>query len=99
MGMKVNFNNLRKQALYSYSRLVDKLNENIEQTRKDENDPDCNRFWWLTTDDIQKDMDDLRSLLCTIACVYEPDDEEFADLSDVCDSISVFNPEKEDDDE
>lgn len=93
--MTVNYNNLRKQALYSYSRLVDTLNNNLEEAQKES----CEEEWFymLRVDDIQKDMDDLRSLLCTIACVYEPDDEEFADLSDICDSISVFNPEKEDD--
>lgn len=51
-GMSVNFNNLRKQAVYSYDRLVDKLNSRIEED-------DWGREWvkvefkkiWMTSGD------------------------------------------------
>lgn len=91
--MKVNFNNLRKQALFSYDRLARKLNKNLKESIVQGTDP--GRFYYLKADDIQQSMSDLRMYLCSIACVYEEGDSEFADLSDICDTIAVFNEEKE----
>lgn len=71
--MNINFNNLRKQALYSYDKLVNKLNDSISyewNSKKIEINPD----------DIQEDLDDLKMLLGSIAMVYEPDDENFKDV-------------------
>jgi len=92
--MKVNFNNLRKQALYSYQRLVNKLNEAKEERTKDGYDDGkiC-----IYPDDIQKEMDELRSQLFGIACTYVEDNEEFKDVSEEVGKISWFNYEEEDD--
>ena len=93
--MDINFNNLRIQAFHSYSRLVNKLNDKLLDEDGEINS--YNEIYNLHADDIQKDMDNLRSLLCTIACCYKPGDEEFIDLSEHCDNVPVFNPEKDED--
>lgn len=88
--MKVNFNNLRKQALYSYHRLARTLNNNMYDTYQDTHEENQLSF---SADLIQKDMDELRMFLTFIACVYEEGNEEFMNLEDVCDEIADFNPE------
>lgn len=70
--MKVDFNNLRKQACYSYDRLCTKLNGNITETD--------NNIVHLCTHDIQKDMDELRMYIGSIASVYIEDDPDFAEI-------------------
>ena len=94
--MKVNFNNLRKQALYSYHRLATKLNEAKEERKKDGYDDEkiC-----IYPDDIQKEMDELRSQLFGIACTYIKNDEEFKDVSEEASPIAWFNYEEEEDDD
>ena len=85
MKMTVNFNNLRKQAVFSYDRLVKKLNQKIE---------DGNIT--IPVEDIQEELDDLRMQLMSIAMVYEEGNEDFKDLSDeLPDDISYFNDEGE----
>jgi hypothetical protein len=96
MGMKVNFNNLRKQALYSYHRLATKLNEAKEERIEDGYDDGKIE---IDPDDIQKEMDELRSYLFGIACVYREGDEEFKDVSEEAEPIAWFNNEEENDDE
>lgn len=72
--MNVNFNNLRAQAVYAYNRLTIKLNEEI-------NNPDNDGEICINPQYIQRDMDDLRQCLVAISCVYEPDNNDFADIS------------------
>jgi len=85
MKMTVNFNNLRKQAVFSYDRLVKKLNWKIE---------DGNIT--IPVEDIQEELDDLRMQLMSIAIVYEDGNDDFKDLSDeLPDDISFFNEEEE----
>jgi len=86
--MKVNFNNLRKQALFSYHRLTVKLNEAIES---DEVDGRID----IDPDDIQQEMDDLRSYLFSIALTYKEGNEGFKDVSEESEPIAWFNEEKE----
>lgn len=85
--MEVNFNNLRKQAVYAIDSLTQKLNNAIIKT-----DDECakpNGCEWsvnlkgyvlVDAEDIQKQMDSLRSMIGSIAMCYEPDDEDFADV-------------------
>ena len=94
--MKVNFNNLRKQALYSYHRLATKLNEAKEE-RKEEGYDDGKIC--IYPDDIQDEMDDLRSMLFGIACVYDEGNDEFKDISEEIKPIAVFNSEEEEEEE
>jgi len=85
--MTINFNNLRKQALYAYDSLTEKLNcsflkeqEHVYEKDEDGKERCINGDMLLNRSDIQKDMDDLRSLLGTIASVYEQNDENFKDV-------------------
>ena len=90
--MKVNFNNLRKQALYSYHRLVVKLNE--AKTEREEDGYDDGNLL-IDPDYIQKEMDELRSQLFGIACTYVEGNEEFKDVSEEAGKIDWFNYEEE----
>ena len=67
--MKVNFNNLRKQAIYSHDRLVQKLNSANE-----------NGTITIDAETIQREMDDLRSMIGSIAMTYEDNNEDFKDV-------------------
>lgn len=105
--MTVNFNNLRKQALYSYDSLVEKLNdsllEDLEYGRKKNEKREGGLIkgdMLLNSEDIQKEMDELRRLLGAIAMVYVPEDENFKDVfSEVYpnqeDGMALFNAEEE----
>ena len=87
--MKVNFNNLRKQAVFSYDRLVKKLNHKITNDNGE-------KFIIIDPDDIQEDLDDLRMQLMGITCVYEEGNEDFKDLTnELPNDISFFNEEEE----
>lgn len=83
--MKVNFNNLRKQAIYSYDSLVEKLNAAI--IKEDISGTWVDGFGWVNkgsviidAEDLQKNLDDLRSLIGSIAMVYEEGNEDFKDV-------------------
>lgn len=81
--MNVNFNNLRKQALYSYDALTKVLNENIEDGSIR-----------IDVEDIRKEMDDLRMQLFGIACTYIDGDDDFKDISEEVGEIASFNEEE-----
>ncbi len=86
--MEVNFNNLRKQAIYSYEKLVEKLNSHILKDEQPQyakpndamRDVDVNGYVLIDANDIQEHMDDLRSLIGAIAMTFEPKSEEFKDV-------------------
>lgn len=81
--MKVNFNNLRKQSANAYTRLVNRLNESINDG-----------FVGVPAEDIQEHLDDLRMLIASVLCVYMEGDEDFSDLSGHCDTMTHFNDEE-----
>lgn len=86
----VNFNNIRKQALYRYDGLVEKLNDSVDKDGKIS----------IYTEEIQEEMDDLRMLIGTIACCSYENDDEFKDVfSEVYpnngDCMKVFNDRDE----
>lgn len=70
--MDINFNNIRKQAVLTLESLVIKLNDSIDEEYKEVN---------IKAAKIEKDLNDLISLVNTIACVYETNDPDFKDLS------------------
>ena len=103
--MEVNFNNLRKQAVFSYDNLCQKLNN----ARRKEGGDWIDNYGTLNTGDIvsepddrQKEMDNLRMLTGSIAMVYEPGDEKFANVYDEIfpetenTRMQSFNPDAED---
>ena len=84
-GMKVNFNNLRKQAMFRYDSLAEKLNAAIR--KEGQNTCYLDEFGHIEkgtividADHIQKEMEDLRSLIGSIGATYQPDDEDFKDV-------------------
>ena len=86
--MKVDFNNLRAQAAYALDNLTKELNAGILKHNEvvfeeDKNGKEVTKRGnvLVDSDDIQKHMEELRSLVMGIASVYEPDDDEFKDMS------------------
>jgi hypothetical protein len=107
-GMTVNFNNLRKQAVYAYESLCEKLNDAIltetqYATRNDVKhgqEIDIKGNILIDAEDIQKDMDNLRSMIGSIAMTYEEGDDNFQDVyqqifPDENQSMKSFNDEDE----
>ena len=103
--MEVNFNNLRKQAVFGYDNLCQKLNN----ARCKEGGDWVENYGTLNVgdividpDDLQKEMDNLRMLIGSIAMVYEPGDEKFANVYDEIfpenekTRMHSFNPDSED---
>jgi hypothetical protein len=87
--MKVNFNNLRKQAIYAYDSLTKKLNEAIIKENGQyalpnsfmhDHATDIKGYILIDAEEIQKDMDKLRNMIGSIAMVYEEGNKEFADV-------------------
>jgi hypothetical protein len=87
--MKVNFNNVRKQALYRYDSLVNKLNSaiirNEDQFAKPNDlfhgcDVNLKGYVLIDAEDIQETLNDLRMMLGTIASVYEEGNDEVQDV-------------------
>lgn len=107
--MNVNFNNLRKQAIHACERLTQKLNDAIikedGQYAKPNNvyhDQQVNIKGYVLIDaeEIQKDMDSLRSMIGGVAMVYEEGNKDFADVyaevfPDENSSMKSFNEEEE----
>lgn len=84
--MQVDFNNLRMQTAFSYDRLVRTLNRSIV-------DKDWNPSVSVDVDDIREDLDDLRRLIVSLCCVYQPDSEDFKSVIDEVQPLACFNPE------
>ena len=68
--MEVNFNNLRRQACIAYDKLTSKLNSKTDYKGE----------IILNTEYIQKEMDELRMMIGTIAMCYEEGDPDKADV-------------------
>lgn len=69
-NMKINFNNVRRQACFAYDRLCKTLNASKEYEG----------YMLVDPNSIQKDMDALRSMIGAIAMSYEEGNEEFQDV-------------------
>jgi hypothetical protein len=107
--MKVNFNNVRKQSLYRYDNLVNKLNaaiiRNDDQYAKPNDvhhgqDVNLRGYVVIDTEDIQEVLNDLRMMLGTIASCHEEGNEEMKDIySEVYfegdAGMAIFNEETE----
>ena len=86
--MKVDFNNVRKQAIYAYNSLVEKLNTKILTKDQYVNPKDIyhdyptNIKGYVLIDAyyIQGDLDTLRQMIGTIAGTYEEENEDFKDM-------------------
>lgn len=98
--MDVDFNNLRKQAIYAYDRLAQRLNAHIEKDPPSLSGPHV----VIPVSQIDDLMSDLRGCIGTIACVHDDENPDFKEVfSEVfppekykgpC--MTIFNPEEED---
>ena len=74
--MKVSMDGLRWQLLNSYNSLTRKLNKNIK--KYDTFDDEIS----LSPEDIQKEMDNIRSCIVTLAFMYDKREDGFEILED-----------------
>lgn len=87
--MTVNFDGLRSQLAYTYDKLAQALNNSIKESKKDYDDGMIRIY----PDDIQEEMDDLRSRIMVLCCCYEDKEDGFKDISEEVKPIAYFNPE------
>ena len=87
--MKVNMNNLRRQACFAYDRLVKKLNANTKEGWR-------GKYVEIDAWEIEDDLNDLRQMVYAMAYCYIKDDPEFANLADEVGDYEIFNLEPED---
>ena len=87
--MKVNFNNVRRQALLSFNEICKTLNNNIGKSNGE-------GMCVVAVEELKSHFDDLRNTLITICCTFQEDDEDFKCIVDDDTVIEEFNPEKED---
>lgn len=83
--MTVNYNNLRKQAIFSYEKLVEKLNGSIIKESQfaepnDEGHTNIKGYVLINAKDIQKDIDGLRRMIGAIAMVSMEGQDDFKDV-------------------
>ena len=92
--MEVNFNNLRKKTCYAYDRLANKLNIAINEY---ENEYSEKGSLLIECDEIQREMDDLKQLIGSIAMCFNNDDPDMKDVFEEIypdDKMMVdFNPD------
>ena len=75
--MEVNFNNLRKMTCYAYDRLASKLNIAIKEYEKEYSEKGT---LMIDCDEIQREMDDLKQLIGSIAMCYNENDPDMKDV-------------------
>ena len=86
--MNVDFNNIRRQAIYAYDSLVEKLNSKIltkDQYAKPngiyhDQSTNIKDYVLIDADYIQGDLDTLRQMIGAIAGTYEKENEDFIDI-------------------
>jgi len=86
--MKVDANNLRRQACFAYNRLARTLNSKIKNGWH-------NDFIEVDVDEIEQDMEDLRQMVFAIAYCYLENDPEFVDLANEVGDPVFFNQQEE----
>ena len=87
--MKVSMDGLRWQLLNNYNSLTRKLNKGIKQYDTFDNEIT------LSSDEIQKEMDNIRSCIVTLAYMYDDSEDGFKILEDP--HFESFNEEIEQD--
>lgn len=84
--MKVSMDGLRWQLLNNYNSLTRKLNKGIKQYDTFDNEIT------LSPDEIQKEMDNIRSCIVTLAYMYDDSEDGFKILEDP--HFESFNEEE-----
>lgn len=85
--MKVSMDGLRWQLLNNYNSLTRKLNRNIKKYETFDNEVS------ISPDDIQKEMDNIRSCIVTLAYMFDDNEGGFKILEDP--NFENFNQEEE----
>jgi hypothetical protein len=82
--MRINFNNLRKQTAYSLDRVIKTLNDGILPEKEFATFLDKNEKWktyegdvLVNKDDLQRHIDELRSNVWAMLCVFDENNPEF----------------------
>ncbi len=104
--MTINYNNLRKQAIYSYESLVEKLNNSIikeKQFAEPNDEGHCNikGYVLINANDIEKDINNLRRMIGAIAMTSVEGEDDFKDVYEEIfpnedQQMKLFNQEQED---
>jgi len=68
--MNINFNNVRKQACIAYDKLVSDLTYSKSYEG----------YMLVDPDRLEKNLNDLRMMLCSIAMTFEENNDEFKDV-------------------
>jgi hypothetical protein len=102
--MKIDFNNFRKQTAYSLDRVIKTLNAGLipEKEFASEKQEDGTMKHWegdvlVLREDLQKDIDELRSNIWVMLCMYEENNPDYQCVfEDVEKSggLARFNDEK-----
>jgi len=83
--MSVSLDGLRSSAVYAFNDLTKTLNNNIDKYGEIS----------IEANDIQQAMDDLRSAIAGLCCVYMKNVEDFNMIYDEIAPIEEFNPKTE----
>lgn len=82
--MEVSMDGLRKQLLYNYNSLVRKLNSNIR-------DKPWDSHVIVETDSIQREMDNIRDCIITLAFTYQEGEGGWKEMDENT-IFGTFNP-------
>lgn len=82
--MKVDFNNLRVQAMVDFNKLVSACNAHLEKDDDEVRIPVCV---------LAKKIEDLRQEIVVLACCYEENNPEYKSVIDEVELL-VFNPDE-----
>jgi len=102
--MKVNFNNLRRQAYHGIQGLTDKLNKSIIKNNDQYAIPNdvyhgqqvnLEGYVLVDAEEIEETLNELNRLIGFISCVSEEGNEEFLDLTDELPDPVWFNNEND----
>lgn len=102
--MKVNFNNLRKQAVIAANTLSEKLSDAILKESQyakpndvyHDSDIDIEGYVLIDKETIEEDMNNLLRLVNFIAITFDEDNSEFKDMTpEIPETPSWFNHEEE----
>lgn len=103
--MTVNFNNLRKQAVFQLEEITKDLNSAVIKDTQyakpndvyHNSDIDIKGYVLIDGESLDKQLNSLISLVNAIACVSEKGNEDFADIApELPDKPTWFNLEDED---
>jgi len=84
--VKIDFNNVRRQAINSYNGVIDILNNGI---RADASGYNCTKVY---VEDIRDHLNDLRQAIIGIACTYEENNADFKCVLGDNETLKEFDP-------